>query len=504
LIKTMKKYLGDILVEKGYISSDDLNKALAYQMRKVLGEDCKDDWVTTFLLDVARTKYNRRDEFYLGKILTELKMIPATRVQEALAIQQASPGEAPQGRLEALNRIMTRLNSSYNLIDLLHQILVLAAQLVEAESASLTVYDHGRDTLVIVMPTGPGAEAVQDREIPKDKGIVGWVYTSGKPVICNDTSRDEHFYAGIDAATGYTSRQILCVPLTVKDRRLGAIEVINKLAGAGKPRPAFTQTDQFLLEMFSTQAAIAIENTRLAIALAQAEEDIALRAGPVAEAQKMHVAALVAESLLYEMRRSIVPLQGYGARLKEVSDDVRVEKYRTYLDHEMERLISRADDIARFLNNEFVPDRQPRSLTEILRELESRAWVDCRTSGIAFSLDCPEEISASVDRELLLKVLEGIFQNSRAAMPGGGTFSVVMRRRGRTEAELTLSDTGTGIGADPVEQIFTPFFTSRARHGAGLGLSIARKIVQMHAGTITAANRSPGPGAAFTIILPVG
>jgi signal transduction histidine kinase len=500
----MKKYLGDILLEKGYISSDDLNKALTYQMRKVLGEECRDDWVTTFLLDVARTKYNHRDEFYLGKILTELKMIPETQVREALAIQQASPGDAPQGRLAALNRIMVRMNTSYNLIDLLHQILVLAAQLVEAESASLIVYDHGRDTLVIVMPTGPGAEAVQDREIPKDKGIVGWVHTNGKPVICNDTGSDERFYAAIDASSGYTSRQILCVPLTVKNKRLGAIEAINKLATPGQPRQEFSKTDQFLLEMFSTQAAIAIENTRLAIALAQADEDVALRAGTIAEAQKVHVAALIAESLLFEMRKSIIPLQGYGARLKEVSDDVRVEKYRTYLDRELERLISRADDMARFLKDEFVPDRQPRSLTEIMRELESRVWVDCRTSGIAFSLDCPQELNASVDRELLLKALEILFQNSRVAMPGGGTFAVTLRMRGRTDAEITVSDTGTGIDADPVEQIFLPFFTRLTRHGAGLGLSIAQKIVQLHGGTIRAANRSPGPGAVFTLTFPVG
>ena len=92
----MKKYLGDILLEKGYISSDNLNKALAYQMRKVLGEDFKDTWVTSFLLDIARTKYNHRDKFYLGKILTELKLLPETRVLEALAIQKASPSETPR------------------------------------------------------------------------------------------------------------------------------------------------------------------------------------------------------------------------------------------------------------------------------------------------------------------------------------------------------------------------------------------------------------------------
>jgi signal transduction histidine kinase len=509
----MRKHLGDILLEKGYINGDDLDRALAYQMRKVLGDETRGDWSTSFLLDVARTKYNHRDEFYLGKILTELKLIPETRLQEALAIQQASPGEAPQGRLGALHRIMVRMNTSYNLIDLLHQIIVLAAQLVEAESASLIVWDHSHDTLVIVMPTGPEAEAVQDREIPKDRGIAGWVHTNGKPVICNDTAKDERFYAAIDAATGYTSQQILCVPLTVKNKRLGAIEVINTKPSAGAPRQGFSQTDLFLLEMFSTQAAIAIEHTRLAVALAQAEEEIALRSGPVADVQKIHTASLVAESLLHQMRRSIIPLQGYGKRLKEVSSDVRVEKYRTYLEREMDRLTGRAEDMARFLKDQFVPYRSPRSLAEIIQEVESRTWVECRTAGITFVADCPEDVVAPVDRELLCKVLEQLFRNSRAAMPSGGSFAVLLRTNGQGAAEITVSDTGTGIDADPIEKVFEPFYTRHTRHGAGLGLPMARRIVELHGGEITAANRGPAAGApnateyrgaVFTITLPLG
>ena len=90
----MKKYLGDILLEKGYISSQDLSRALTYQMRKVLGDDLKHDWATGFLLDIARTKYNNRDEFYLGKILTELNLLPETRVREALEIQKAGTTDA--------------------------------------------------------------------------------------------------------------------------------------------------------------------------------------------------------------------------------------------------------------------------------------------------------------------------------------------------------------------------------------------------------------------------
>lgn len=63
----MQKLLGDILIEKGYIKTGDLNRALLYQMRKIVGEDSpvSADAAETFILEIARTKYNRRDEFYL-------------------------------------------------------------------------------------------------------------------------------------------------------------------------------------------------------------------------------------------------------------------------------------------------------------------------------------------------------------------------------------------------------------------------------------------------------
>jgi signal transduction histidine kinase len=498
----MKKHLGDILLEKGYISSQDLNKALAYQMRKVLGNDMTETWATDFLLDIARTKYNNRSQFYLGKILTEMKLLPENHVLEALEIQKTSVDSPPRTRLDALNRIIVRMNSSYNLIELLNQILVLAAQLVEAESASLSIYDHTRDTLVILMPTGPGAEAVRDLEVPKDRGIVGWVYRNARPVICNDTTRDGRFYAAIDAASGYTSRQILCVPLTVKDKRLGAIEAINRVRPSEKGERGFSSADQYLLEMFSAQAAIAIENTRLAIALSQAEEDIANRAGDISAAQKAHAGALVAGSLLHEMRKSLVPLQGYAARLGEISRDQRVEKYRTYIDVEMERLMTRAQDVARFLNDGYAPAPRNAKVSDLLKELESRLWVECRTSGIAFSTELKDDLTIQVDTELLLTALEHLFRNARDAMPEGGTFTVTARHERATSVVIEAMDTGRGIHADPIERVFEPFYSSGVPNGAGLGLSIARKIVELHKGSITAANRTDGSGALITITLP--
>lgn len=500
----MKKYLGDILLEKGYINQQELNRALEYQMRKVIGEERPENWATSFLLEVARKKYNNRSEFYLGKILTELKLLPETRVQEALEIQRTSPLEKPRGKLEALNQVIVRMNDSYNLIDLLSQILVLAAELVEAEVASLIIHDRARDTLTILMPTGPTAEAVRDLEIPKNQGVVGWVYENGQSVISNDAASDPRFFPGIDKTTGYTSRQILCVPLTVKDKRLGALEVVNKLPSAsGQGAPAFSTEDRFLLEMFSTQAAIAIENTRLALALSRLEEDLPLQRRAASEAERARVASRLSESFLAELRTSFIPLQGYSARMRESPTGEKVEKYGAYIEKEMTRLTTRAEDIVEFLRDECPLERETVDMRELLAELESRAWVDCRLAGVSFEAAVEGKIELEVDRERLLRSLESLFRNSREAMTEGGAFSITARIAAPDEVTISVTDTGPGIECDPIEVVFEPFATMGKRASAGLGLAMAKRVIEAHGGTIRAEKKGGSRGAAFTITLPL-
>ena len=510
----MKRHLGDILLEKGYISRQELTRALEYQMRKVLGGERADSWATSFLLEVARKKYNNRGEFYLGKILTELKLLPETRVQEALEIQRSSTLARPAGKLEALNQVITRMNDSYNLIDLLHQIIVLAAELVEAEAASLIIHDTRRDTLVILMPTGPTAEAVRDLEIPVSQGVAGWVYQNGRSVIVNDTASDTRFFPGVDRTTGFSSRQILCVPLTVKSRKLGAVEVLNKRAVNGDEAPAFTAEDQFLLEMFSTQAAIAIENTRLALALSRLEEEMPLEKKTAAEAERARAATRLSESFLAELKRSFIPLEGYSARMRESPSAEKVEKYGTYIEREMTRLMTRAEDIVQYLRDDCPLTLETVSLRDLLSELASRTWVDCRLAGITFEWSAEEDLAVEADRERLLRSLESIFRNSREAMSGAreatdgpvGAFTITARPAGPAAVEIVATDTGPGIPDGEQEKIFEPFHAGEKRASAGLGLAMARRVLEAHGGSIRAENRG-GPdgaaGAAFTLTLPV-
>ena len=490
----MRPYIGDILLEKGYLTAEDLDRALAFQASRVLGRGRTADWVESFLIEVARTKYNKRDEFYLGRILTELKLVPEDRLREALEIQSRLPDRRPQGKLEALAEIAERINGSYNLIDLLNLILVSTAELAEAESASLIVHDHERDALVILMPTGPAAEAVRDLEIPRGRGIASWVYAHGESVVSNDAAGDTRFYPGIDEAAGYTSRQIVCVPLTVKGRRLGAIEAINRRGG----RP-FVDADRLLLEMFAANAGIAIENTRLALALAATVEEMELQKANVGAIERVRAATLVAGALLAEVRRAVMPLQGYARRLREEGVDERVLRYSTYMDAEMDRLTRHVEDVVQYLRDDYGVDPRPVDLGELARELEARTWVDCRVSGIALELSVEAGLSVLADRELLLKALGHLFRNSRDAMSDGGRFSVAATARA-DDAVISVSDSGPGIGPDLLERVFEPFFTTGKRGGMGLGLAIVRRIVERHGGTISAVPSETG--ASFEIKLP--
>jgi signal transduction histidine kinase len=496
----MRKYLGDILLEKGYINGADLDRALTFQSARIQGESTATGWVTEFLLDVARKKYNHREDYFLGKILTELKLLPEAQIAEALEIQRHSPLEKPRDRLEVLNQVVRRINGSYSLIDLLSQILVLAAELGEAESASLIVHDSAKDALVILMPTGPLAERVKDLEIPRDRGIVGWVYRTGTPVICNDTAADLRFYPGIDATVGYSSRQIICVPLTVKGRKLGALEVINKAPLSGEPG-GFTSADLSLLDMFSSQAAVAIENTRLTVAMARAGEDFAVQKDRALAAARSAAGLRVARSVLHDMRRSLVPLLGYAGRMGEVRPDLRVQKYGETIDREMERLIRGAEDAVRFFRDGWSAGLQSLGARELLADMESVTRVESRLAGITVRTAAPEDLQLRADRDLLMRVLLILFRNSREAMPDGGRFTVEAVGAGGS-AVVRIADSGPGLTVSAEERLFEPFFSEGKPHAAGLGLAMARRMMEAQGGSIRAVE-GRGPGAQFTLTVPL-
>ena len=169
------------------------------------------------------------------------------------------------GTLNQLIAVTTVLNSTLNLNDLLELIMTSAADLLHAETSSLMLVDEETNELIFEVATGePGQEVVKHR-VPPGQGIAGSVVESGEPIVVDNPSEDPRFYGQIDRAIGFETRNILAVPLRVKDRVIGVVEVINKLDA-----PGFSQKDLELAMALTNQASVAIDNTRMYARLADA------------------------------------------------------------------------------------------------------------------------------------------------------------------------------------------------------------------------------------------
>jgi GAF domain-containing protein len=165
---------------------------------------------------------------------------------------------------QALAESSVRLNSLLNLPDLLSAIIQTATELVGAETSSLMMLDEERGELSFEVATGEAGAGVKELRVPADQGIAGWVLKNGQPAIVNDVTGDPRFYGSIDQSSGFQTRSMLAVPLQIRDRAIGVIEIINKQNGA------FSERDQDIAQALSAQAAVAIDNARLYQKLADA------------------------------------------------------------------------------------------------------------------------------------------------------------------------------------------------------------------------------------------
>jgi Nif-specific regulatory protein len=165
---------------------------------------------------------------------------------------------ADREKLEVLFDIYARINSTYADIKvLLTRILESATELTEGEASSLMLVNPENNKLYFEIALGPKGPSVKSYSVNMGEGIAGWVAEKNTSLIVNDAQSDPRFYPEIAQKIGFPTTSILAVPMRVKDRLVGVIEILNKRGGK-----KFTEEDLQWLEIFSTQAAIAVQNAR--------------------------------------------------------------------------------------------------------------------------------------------------------------------------------------------------------------------------------------------------
>jgi len=162
------------------------------------------------------------------------------------------------GALNELIRISTLLNSTLNQPELLRLIMSSAKDLLDAEVSSVLLLDNESGELVFEVSLGEKSEEVVKHRIPIGQGIAGRVAQTGEPQIVDSVRENPDFYNQIDSQVGFETRNMLAIPLKVKDRVIGVVEIINKRNRAG-----FEAKDLELASAFTHLAAVAIDNASL-------------------------------------------------------------------------------------------------------------------------------------------------------------------------------------------------------------------------------------------------
>jgi Nif-specific regulatory protein len=174
-----------------------------------------------------------------------------------------------RNKFETLIEINALINSEYSDgKELLRTIIESATRLMEVEASSLLLVNPENNKLYFEISLGTKGPEVQRFSLNMGEGIAGWVAANNRSLIVNDVESDSRFFADISKKINFPTKAILAVPMRIKERCVGVIEIINKIDGGN-----FSEEDLEWLEIFATQAAIAVQNAR---SLGKVREEITL------------------------------------------------------------------------------------------------------------------------------------------------------------------------------------------------------------------------------------
>ncbi len=394
--------------------------------------------------------------------------------------------------VDALYRVH-RLHGSVADLDGLLDVLLEESQAVaNAEASSLLLYDPALDELYFHITKGDSGDQEALKEglrLKLGEGIAGIVAQTRASLNVADAQTDPRVHRDADSLSNFDTRSLLALPLVENDELLGVLELVNKVGGG-----PFTDFDQRVMEMFSSQAASAIGRARLIAENLRSER---LAAVGQAVAGLSHYTKNIIHGML-----GSVELVDEG--INDAKPDL-VDRGWPILKRSVGRLTHVVEDMLAF-SKPREPLYEPCDIRHLLDETAETFRELFERRNVALEVDLQgidEGDPVWLDARGFHRCILNLLTNAGDAVPPeGGKIRLSVTKAG-DRLEVEVADNGPGVSAENRHLIFDAFFSTKGSSGTGLGLAVTHKIVAEHGGAIQVGDSDLG-GASFRFQIAVG
>jgi len=341
--------------------------------------------------------------------------------------------------------------------------------------------------------------------LPIGTGIAGTVAKTGETIDLSDVRKDARFYRGVDRLTGYRTHDIFCSPIWSADRKIvGVLELLNR----AQP---ISERDKTFLNDISVHIGLALELAwvhRDVLEKRELEEKLRKLRIQLLQVDRSRLMNALLGNVMHELNNPLAILLGNIRLLKMKLETEGHSQSRRYIEHIEAAGNRSAAAVSKFLKFIQTPRRKRISLNlaRVLRETLALFAHDWERNGIEIEDQLQDIPPVVANPEEMYEVFLNLLKNAKEAIGlHRKKGRIVVRSSYNQESQrvrIDVMDNGPGIPLEAHSRIFEPFFTTRPkRTGAGLGLSIAQKIVEEHEGKVWFESNKD-TGTTFSVELP--
>lgn len=425
--------------------------------------------------------------------VTDRKQAEQEREELLLSEQNARiDAEKATDTIKKLQSVTDTALQHLDVGDLLNELLVRVREVLEVDSVAILLLSDDGEFLTLTAGVGLEKElASEEVRVPFGRGIAGLIAKRREPMVIADISEAEVH----NPILRDNIASLIGAPLIVKGKVVGVIH-----ADTVHPRQ-FTDEDITLLQLVADRTALAIDHAHLY----QAEQHARIAAE---DASRMKDEFLATVS--HELRTPLNAIVGWSGMLRMGRLDPPTSKRAVEIIDRNARaqtqLIDDMLDVSRIITGKLRVDTAPVDLLPVIEAAIDSIRPAVDSKSLTLDLEADPEIGPVLgDADRLQQVIWNLLSNAVKFTPAKGRIEVKLQRAG-AEAEILVRDTGQGISESFLPYVFDRFrqadgAITRQHGGLGLGLAIARHLVELHGGSIWAASDGDGKGATFVVKL---